>query len=45
MKIYPSLAAMVLAKVLLPHEENPSMAMMIFLGLEHSMGDEVEEGG
>lgn len=29
---------MVLAKVLLPHEENPSMAMMIFLGLEHSMG-------
>jgi len=21
------------------------MAMMIFLGLEHSMGDEVEEGG
>lgn len=31
------LAAMVLAKVLLPHEENPSMAMMIFR-LEHSMG-------
>ena len=27
------------------YSDEEGMAMMIFLGLEHSMGDEVEEGG
>ena len=44
MKMYPRRAAIALAKVLLPHEENPSTAMII-LCLVSDIGENIKEGG